>query len=107
MSQPVTFRTILVEADVIRAALEFEEIDQSNVSEILAELKNMTLPVLWEDYFKVGVARNFEVTPRGLLAELTVQSRCRDCTFSLTSLMDGQGYVAAYGGEEMDSTWAD
>ncbi len=106
MSQPVTFRTILVQADVIEAAFQFEEIDGTDVTGILAELKKMTLPVLWEDSLKVGVARNFEVTPRGLLAELTVQHSCRDCIFSLTSLMDGQGYVAAYGGE-MDSNWAD
>ncbi len=97
MSQPVTFRTVLVESDVIEAAIEFDFDGELN-EEFAEFLKIKSMPVVWEEGLKVGVARNFILDDRGLSAELTVRHECRNCAFSLTNLKNDPK-VMAYGGD--------
>jgi hypothetical protein len=101
MSQSVTFRTTLLDIDVIDAAMEID-FDESVFNGIMGKLKLLVLPVLWEySHKKIGTARNFALTDRGLVAELTVRKECRDCGFSLTDLVENP-CVLAFGGSPLE-----
>ncbi len=98
MSEVVTFTATLIPADVIEMAIDSEKLNAEDELENAIEfMTEMVLPILYQDEDKIGTARNFHLTHRGLQAELTTLKKYQDCFFSVTSL-ERNAYVGAYGG---------